>query len=462
MSGSLSEEDYQSGDYQSDQTFAERDATAFRVRSTIDQFWNDRNKTSFTTIFRDNRMDQLPSYRIRQFRNNGVLTGFGSGEINSNQFSSYVALLQHKLDLNFANSALVIGGTTDYSPQNYVAESLDVTVNTETGQNIDYTINSGDYILNYEANILNYAGFIQYELSPLEALRVTAALRYDGFEYDYDNLAEGIVATEDSVDEYTNLTPKLGINYNFDSNLGLYTNYSQGFTPPQVSTLYRSGDELQGIKPSQYHNYELGGYFSTKQLKLDAAIYVLDGKNTLVTLRDVDDSFYTTNAGATRSYGIEYGISYIPIVGLSITHNGSYAKHRYVDFFENDIDYSDTDRETAPNLLGNSIITYSNTLSNGIGYSITAEHELVGAYNTSFEEQIINEDGSTTTGTYDGHNIFNLRATIQYKGLELWAHALNLFDSLYAVRASYNIYSGTNSYTIGNPSAFHLGIRYNF
>lgn len=463
MSGSLSESDYNGGNYESDQTFTERDAIAFRARTTLDKFWNDRNKTSFNFVVRDNRMDQNPSYRIRQFRNQGQLTGFGSGEINSNQFRSYVGLIQHKLDFGFADSSLILGGTADYSPQNYMAETIDVFVDTETGRNTGFTINSGDFILNYEADIFNYAGFFQYEISPIEALKVTAALRYDGFKYDYDNQADGIVGVEDSKDDFDNWAPKLGLNYNFTNQAGVYANYSQGFTPPQVSTLYRNRNELRGIKPSQYNNYEVGGYFTIpSKLKLDAAIYLLEGKNTLITLRDENDDFFNTNAGKTQSYGIEYGVTWMPIKGLSLTHNGSYAQHRYVEFFDRGVDYSDTDRETAPNLLGTSLVTYRNELQNGIGFSITAEHELVGKYNTSFEGQVENEDGSMSTATYDGHNIFNLRASIAYKGFEVWAHALNITDELYAARASYNRFRNENSFTIGNPSAFHFGARYNF
>ncbi len=463
MSGSLSEADYTGGNFESDQTFTEREALAFRVRSTFEKFWNDNNKTSFNVVVRDNRMDQNPSYRIRQFRNQGQLTGVGSGEVNSNQFRSYVGLIQHKLNFNFANSSLIIGGTADYSPQEYVAETTEVFVDPETGRNIDFRVNSGDYILNYEANIFNYAGFFQYEISPIQALKVTAALRYDGFEYDYDNLVDGIVGVEDAVDNFNNLTPKLGANYNFNDRSGIYANYSQGFTPPQVSTLYRNRNELRGIKPSRYHNYEIGGYMaSSSKLKLDGAIYLLEGENTLITLRDEDDNFFNTNAGKTRSYGIEYGITWMPIKAISITHNGSYAMHEYVEFFDRGIDYSDTDRETAPNLLGTSLITYRKNFNKNFGFSITAEHELVGEYNTSFEGQVENEDGTTETATYDGHNVFNLRANVTYKGFELWGHALNVFDELYAARASFNRFRGENSFTIGNPLAFHFGARYNF
>ncbi|GAA3514199.1 TonB-dependent receptor [Aquimarina addita] len=475
MTGSLSEDDYTDGNFESDQTFTEREALAFRVRSTVDQFWNEKNKTSFNFVFRDNKMDQNPSYRISQFRDGGVLTGFGSGEINSNQFKSFVGLVQHKMDFDFKNSSLIFGATADYSPQTYVAETLDVIVDPETGRNTDFSINSGDYILNYEAGIFNYAGFFQYEISPVEKLKVTAALRYDSFEYDYDNLTEE-VGVDDSVDTFHNLTPKLGMNYNFNTTTGIYTNYSQGFTPPQVSTLYRNRNELQGIKPSRYHNYEIGGYYTfLSKIQLDVALYMLEGNNTLITLRDEDDNFFNTNAGKTQSYGIEYGIRFMPIKGVTLGHNGSYAKHRYIEFFDSGVDYSDTDRETAPNLLGTTLITYNHELENGVGLSITGEHELVGSYNTSFEgqvEEVIDsyegeggygyEEIITSTATYDGHSVFNLRAAIRYKGFEIWGHALNVFDELYAARASFNSFSDENSYTIGNPRGFHFGVRYGF
>jgi len=460
MSGSLSEADYNDGNFESDQTFTEREALTFRFRSTLDTRWNDANKTSFNFIFRDNRMGQNPSYRIRQSRQSGSLTGLGSGEINSNQFQSYVGLIQHKTNFNLTNSSLIVGATIDYSPQEYEAERTIVTVDPITGKNIDFSINNGDYILNYKANILNYAGYFQYEINLIDALKVTTALRYDNFRYDYNNLDESI-GTSDAVDKYNNLTPKLGINYNFNTTTGLYANYSQGFTPPQVSTLYRNKNGISGIKPSRYNNYEVGGYHTIASiLQFDASIYVLDGKNTLITLRDENDNFFNTNAGKTRSYGVEYGIKYTPIKGISIAHNGSYAKHRYSNFFDAGTDYSDTSRETAPNLLGNTNITYKPHYLKD--FSIAVAYELLGKYNTSFEGQALNDVNKPITTTYNGHHIFNIKASYKIKGIELWAHGLNLFDTLYAARASYNRFRGENSYTIGNPRAFHAGIKYNF
>lgn len=466
MTGSLSEADYTGGNFESDQTFTERDAVAFRFRSTIDKKWSASSKTTFNFVYRNNRMDQNPSYRIRQFRSMGQLTGFGSGEVNSNQFQSFMGLIQHKKNFRFMNSSLILGGTIDYSPQDYLARTIGVIVDVETGQNTDFTLNENDFILNYNADILNYAGYFQYEISPIEKLKITAALRYDRFEYNYDNLVEEIAGAEDTKTKYENLAPKLGLNFNFSKNAGVYANYSNGFTPPQTSTLFRNsfvgvGGEVFDLKPSEYDNYEIGGYFNiANKLKMDVAIYMLNGENTLVTLRDENDEFFNANAGETRSVGAEYGISFKPITFIEISHNGSYAKHEYVAFFDRGVDYSETDRETAPSLLGLSAIKFKpNFIKN---FSITAEHELVGAYNTSFEGQVENEDETVTTSTYDGHNIFNIRASYRFKNFEIWGHALNVTDELFAVRASYNRFRGENSYTIGNPMAFHGGVKYNF
>ncbi len=458
MSGSLSEEDYRAGNYESDQTFTEREALAFRFRSTIDKTWNANNKTAFNFMFRRNIMDQIPSYRISQRT--------ASGEINSNKFKSYVGLLQHKIDFNFAKSSLILGGTLDYSPQDYEAESIAVTIDRDTNINTGYSVNTGDYILNYDASILNYAGYLQYEINPIEALKITAALRFDKFEYDYDNLAEGVAGPSDSKNNYDNFSPKIGANYNISRNLGIYANYSNGFTPPQTSSLYRNsyldeGDEVFDLKPSAYDNYEIGTYFNiSNTFKADIAMYVLEGKNTLITLRDDNDDFFNVNAGKTRSYGIEYGLNYTPIQGLKISHNGSFSKHRYIEFFDSAVDYSNTDRETAPSLIGTSkLIFVPQDIKN---LSLSLIHEMVGEYNTSYENQIDNQDGTFSTATYKGHHVINALVAYKFKNFEIWAHALNIFDELYSARASYSKWTKNNTYTVGNPRAFHCGIKYNF
>jgi outer membrane receptor protein involved in Fe transport len=470
MSGSISEQNYSDGNYESNQTFTERAAKSLRIRSTLDKIWNSNNKTSFNIIFRDNEMAQIPSYRIRQHRINGQLNGTGTGETNSNGFKSYAALVQHKTDFSFANSSLITGVTTDFSPQKYVAEKIDVTVDANQALNTGYTKRTGDYILNYDANLLNVATYVQYEISPIENFKITGAIRYDHFSYDYDNKIEVLSGVKDTKVIYSNVSPKLGINYNFSRNSGIYSNYSQGFTPPQTSTLFRNsknnstGDTVFDLSPATFNNYEIGGYFSIpSKLKVDLALYQLDGINRLISIRDSQGEYVQKNVGKTQSRGIELGIKYTLFKNVSINYNGSYASHRYIDFFDNNVDYSNTNMQSAPNYIANIAILYKPFTN----FDVSLEYEQIGEYATSFEGQAIigedlNGDDITGTSTYNGHSIFNLRATYKIKNIELWVHSLNLFNELYAVRASYSAWDKENTYNTGNPLAFHFGVKYHF
>ena len=470
MAGSISEPNYRSQNFESDQTFTNRDAVSSRIRATWDQKWNVNNKTSLNLAFRDNVMKQNPSFRISPERVRGTPTGRILGEVNNNSFQSYFGNLQHQLKIPSIQSSLILGGSVDMTEQDYVANRTLVTQDETTRKNTDFEVLEDDFILNYKADILNYAAYTQFEFSPIEQLKLTGGLRYDRFEYDFTNRKTDEDALEDRKDTWDNLAPKIGANFNFTNRIGLYANYSQGFTPPQASTLYRNRDENENLKPSRYDNFEIGSYFNiNKKIRLDLALYELVGKNTLVTVRsdDGDDAFISTNAGETRSYGIEYGVVYNPIPQITISHNGSYAKHKYEKFTtvisrrgSGELgDFSDTDRETAPNLIGTSKIR----VTPGNGLSFGFEHELIGKYNTSFEDFVRDEDGNRTqTATYSGHNVFNFQASYQYKKIEFWMHLLNMFDKLYSNRASYNLFRNQNSYTVGNPRTFHVGVKYNF
>ncbi|MEM0519395.1 TonB-dependent receptor [Aequorivita sp. MCCC 1A16923] len=464
--GDLSTVDYENGNYESDQTFTERVAKSFRFRSTLTKTWSSKNKTNFNFIFRNNVLGQIPFYRITQFKDDGQLTGEAIGEINSDRFRSIVGLIQHKLDFDFKESTLIIGASLDFTPQEYIANPIDIIVDTETGQNLDYQLNPDKFILNYTADINNFAGYLQYEISPVNALKITTALRYDKFEYNYNNLIESSAGAKDTYSTYNHFSPKFGVNYNISNAFGTYASYSNGFTPPQASDLYRNnfvetGGNVFKLKPSTYHNFEVGGYYQPSvKFKFDLSLYLLNGENTLVSLRDDSDNFFNANIGSTQSMGIEYGFKYQFLPQFSIAHNGSFASHRYIDFFDRGVNYSHTDMAAAPKILGQSRLNYTPTYFKGL--SIGLEYEVVGGYNTSFEGQAITNQNLPTTATYPGHHVFNLTALFRTKKIELWGHLLNVFDTLYAVRSSYNVFRKENTFTVGSPRAFHFGIKYHF
>lgn len=475
MTGSISETNYLAENYESSQAFTNRIAKSFRFRSSLDKKWNQTHKTAVHFIYRNNTMDQNPSYRIRQFRNNGQLTGAGSGEINSNKFQSYVGLIQHKMNFNFLNAQFIVGASADYSPQDYIANSTSVLVTPSTGVNESFIINRNDYILNYHAAILNTATYTQFEIDATNKLHLTAGLRYDNFKYNYNNKIDQIAGVNDAQTNYNNIAPKIGANYNFNHNFGIYANIANGFSPPQVSNLYRNrlsniNNQVFNLKPSRFYNYEIGTYIKPhKSIKASVAIYMLDGKNRLVTTSDEVNGFVSTNAGKTRSYGIEYGINYQVNEEILLSHNGSFSQHKYLEFYNKEgfgsntelVDYSNTDMQIAPSLVGTTRLHYTPKAIKNLG--VTAEYELMGKYNMSFENEVdtgntdSNGNAIKTTNVYNGHHVCNLSVSYQYKKAEIWIQALNVFDELYSVRAAYSY--GRNQYILGNPRGIHLGLK---
>ncbi|MFI2741382.1 TonB-dependent receptor domain-containing protein [Zhouia sp. PK063] len=470
MTGSVSEQNFYNGQYQSNETFTNRTAKVYRFRSTLDKIWNSRQKTSFNIILRDNTMGQIPSYRTNELRNDdGSLTGKGTGEINSNSFKSYAALIQHKIDFSFGKSSLITGVHFDYSPQDYVANTIDFDVDIKTEKNINYTENKDDFILNYHASIFNYAGYAQYEITPLPKLKVTTAVRFDQFMYNYDNHIPDIAGVADNTTHYSSISPKLGFNYNLTNHVGFYGNTSKGFAPPPTSTLYQSSSEAGGdvfnLKPSTYYNYEIGGYFSVQnKLKVDVSLYDLEGKDVLVSYQTAQQTTDYRNAGKTRSYGLEYGIKYLPFGTdeFEVIHNGTIAKHRYLNYTDGSKNYSDTDMEFAPLYQSYSALNYHPVFLKN--FNVLLQHEFMSKYNTSYENSASTTLDDDTkiyyTPTYKGYSIFNLKASYQYKHIEFWAQMLNIFDTLYSVKATYS-YSRT-TYMLGNPRAFHFGLKYHF
>ena len=464
--GSVPEDEVLAGELDSNETFTSRIAKSLRIRSTLDKQWNTNNKTAFNLIYRDNLLDQIPTFRIRI--PNGSDTG--SGEINSNTFESYVGLIQHKVNFNFLNSSLIVGASADLTQQDFVAETTTVTVNPVTRENSSFVTNEGDFILNYAADLFNYAGYTQFEISPIEKLKVTAALRYDGFTYDYDNLVEDLVGVADTKVDYDNFSPKLGFNYNLSNEVGFYANYSKGFTPPQTSDLFRNGDNdtagnaVFDLDPAIFNNYEVGGYYTIpNKLKIDLALYQLDGRDRLVSFRDDEGLIVQANAGETQSLGVELGIKYNFLPNLWVTYSGTFASHRFIEFIEDDVDLSNTSQDVAPKYIANTTLNYKPLKI----LLLTLEHEQIGSYNTSFEGQaVIGTDAAGEdilgTATYDGHDIFNFRANLTLKKFEVWTQFLNIFDKIYATRATYNTFSNENRFTVGNPLAVHFGVKYNF
>jgi iron complex outermembrane receptor protein len=463
--GSLDSAHFYSRSYGANQRFTYRKVNAFRANAKLEHSWSDKSNTFLTLFYRNNSTAQLPSYFISDVRDNAGNYISSNGQENDQSFHSLGLLAQHRQDIDFLHSRLIVGVYTDNSPSSYYAKYLDIQKDVQNNYYTGYT-NTGRYIDDYRIKLFNTAAYAQYEIKPAEPLRIVMGLRYDRIHYNFTN---GIPAgstkyKQQETNDFNIVAPKLGLTYNFGNNKGLYANYSVGFQPPETGDLY-SARQLTPLKQATFNNYEAGGWFTAlnKKMYVEVTLYDLEGRNEIINQLLPDNTTQNQNAGATRHQGIEYSVAYAPVSELSFRFSGTNAKHTYVDYSEVATNfstgtstvtvYNGNRMNNAPAWIANSEITYKPAYLNG--FRIATEWQHINSYFTN----------PANTKTYSGYNIYNLRLGYDaksnaLKGMGIWFNVLNLTNKLYATTVTSNQYGDT--YNAAPPRIYTLGISYSF
>jgi outer membrane receptor protein involved in Fe transport len=466
--GSVDSVAFFSRQYVSTTDFTYRKSDANRSRLTLEHDWHHGSKTFVTLFNRNNEHGQNPSYGIRWNPTPSATNDptRARGEINSNNFKSYGMLAQHSQQFLFLDSRLIAGGMYDYSPNDYWSYQIDLNAQLRAdGKSVEhYTLaqeRPDIQLADYKAKIRNAAGYVQYDFSPVKALRFSAGARYDRMSFTYDNYLENSTGSK----SYSKVTPKIGLTYELGKDKGLYANYSQGFSPPALTAIFRRKPNTEpaefyyNLKPAQFKNYEVGGWaaFWENKVYLDVALYQMNGTNELLSIRQPDNSTDYQSAGKTLHRGVELGLTVKPTQEFFFRFGGTNAVHRFENF---QISTRSTDQyqnldgfdmPSAPRWSWNTEFYYYPVFVKNLRTSIEWQH--VGSY---YQNQI-------NTVRYDAFDVLNYRIGYQWKGIEVYSNILNIGDVLYSPSATRgNNATDRTTYTPAAPRTFVFGIQYNF
>ncbi len=467
MSGSVNEDAFNNRTYKSTTDFTYRKSEALRTKITLEHDWNVNASSSVTAYYRDNKLGQDPSYSIKWTSGKTTATG----QVNSSNFKSYGTVMQHTQKFNFLDAKLVAGLSYDYSPVTYWAYQEDLKANLNPGgttvNNYQIVAERPDIKLaNYTADIYNSAEFAQLSFKPLSKLTITTGIRYDNMKVNYNNALDNSTGTK----IYDKVTFKAGANYNALDYAGFYGNYSQGFAPPGITSIFLAKPGTGGttgvpaqfyynLVPATFKNYEVGGWISVLKSKLyiDYSFYYMEGKNELLSIKQPDNSTDYQSAGETLHKGIEFGLNYKPSKEWAIRIGGTTSQHKFVNFILSDKpsdpikNLNGLEMPTAPKWSGNSEVNYYPKWFPNFRTSL--EWQTVGSY---YEDQI-------NTVKYQGYNIFNARIGYKYKSIEFYGNINNLTNKLYAYMVTRgNTTISLPTYTAAAPRTFLLGLQYNF
>ncbi len=453
MTGSLDSTFFYSKDYSSQQTFTNRQVDALRTKLTYNHYWDSGSKTTIAAFARDNSIRQNPSYRVRDdyspWSNPNGNQSLAHGEINDNSVRSVGFIAQHrqKFDL-LKGTNLTIGTSIDNSPNTFVANYISID---KSEENIYTGFTKTDSVLtDYKVDLMNAGAYANFNIKLTKALQFSSALRYDILQFDFkNNLDEtAFSGAADDIDNFSALTPKLGLTYDLGKGNGLFTNYSQGFLAPQISELY-SGVDIPVLEPASFDNYEIGAWFQfNKKLSFDFSLYHMTGKNEIISVLLDDGTRLNKNAGQTQHVGIEYGANWQISEGLNLRFNGTNASHIFIDYIENGADYSGNEMRQAPSWIANSELTFKPKFLPNL--RLSAEWQHIDNY---FMD-------NANSATYDGYDLFNFRIGYRFKGFEIWSNVMNISNINYATVADRSLWG--DSYSLGEPRVVSLGLGYNF
>ena len=458
--GNIDSTGYYSRSYKSPADFTYRSSFSSRSRLTLEHKWSDNANSSLTAFYRDNALGQNPSYSISW--TSPAVTA--SGQVNQNSFKSFGLMGQHSQNFEFLNSKLVAGFLLDRSPNDYWAYKINLAAALRPDKKSveKFTITQvlpSTFLGNYSAVIWNKAAYAQFDLHPVEKLRLSLGGRFDQMSFDYTNFIDNSTGTK----SYEQFSPKLGVTYEASSALGFYGNFSKGFSPPALSAVFRARPAAQAaatgekfylsIDPAVFSNYEVGGWASLWKNKVffDYTFYRLEGNNELLGIRQPDNTTDYQSAGKTLHEGIEYQITIRPNDSWNFRFGGTNAKHTFVDFVlstrASDAlkNVNGKEMPQAPNFIANSEVTYKYK-----GARIALEWQKIGPW---FQDQV-------NKVSFEGVSVFNLRMGYNYKAYQFFTNILNLGDALYATTATRgNNATDKSTYTPAAPRTVVAGVQ---
>jgi outer membrane receptor protein involved in Fe transport len=426
-----------------------REVRAYRF-STAFEKGSASSLVSITPYGRYDYMRLLPNWSLT----------YDAQDYTTDNYSAGV-LAKYRRDFAPLRTRVIVGADADISPGGQVEYSL--TATRVNGIFTSYT--QGALIYDYDVTYYGVSPYLQIETSPTDRLRVTGGVRYDYSGYRYDNALTPLATGRwrrpaDTTVTYDHLSPKIGLTYEFHPAFNVFVSYRHGFRAPSQGQLFRQGSSLNtvGLKAIRADNYEVGirGRVARKY-DYDFSVYSLIKNDDVLSFTRLDGSTEVQNAGQTSHRGFEAQLG-IPVgspVRLDLAY--SYARHVFEVWRPSTtLDLSGNEMPSAPRHMGNASLTIAPPSLNGAQASF--QWTMIGPY---WQDQA-NTDNATVTARYDGHHLFNFRASYPVAGhLTLSARVMNLTNIRYAESSSYTVARG-QEFAPGMPRTVYAGVQYDF
>lgn len=186
-----------------------------------------------------------------------------------------------------------------------------------------------------------YGIYAQESFRPSDRWIIDLGLRYDEIRFDitgtrtedYSYALGRYVPAADPEDidkRFSDISPRLGINYKLTEIFHLYTNFAKGIQTPTESEISDNPD----LELVEVQNYELGVKARHRRWDFDTAFYYSPVKNEVVQVVLPEKDTTYVNAGRTIKKGFEFEGTYYITPDLRLGASYSYTDYTFEEFSE--------------------------------------------------------------------------------------------------------------------------------
>lgn len=266
-----------------------------------------------------------------------------------------------------------------------------------------------------------------------DRLSLISALRYDHIDFELVSSP----GAETSTSQWDTVSGRLGLVFELNDDVSLYTQYSTSSEPPGGTLTTSSNTTIDDFDISKGRQFEVGtkfNYWGGRGTSTIAAYHIVR-KNFLV--RDPNDSNMSIQVGQQTSKGLEFATSVQLTSQLRADGNIAFVDAEYDEYFEGGESFKGRTPNSAPNRVGNLWLIYQPVSDWQFGVG--------GRYVASVYTNSENTQKLPAYTLYDAYARYSFNQHI-----DITLRGRNLSDKLYA-------YSGSSSqYYVGEPRSVEL------
>lgn len=304
-----------------------------------------------------------------------------------------------------------------------------------------------------------YAVFGQIEVQPIEALTLTAGLRYEAFrdELNLNNLFDDPTLGEssngltvrNSVTDGDIVLPRFAVQYRFSPNVMVYGSAARGYKP---GTQNFAATDLAAllVRPEKLWSYEVGIKSSWFENRLTAnlAVFWSNIDDYQILLTDQTGLNTLIANGGVKTSGVELELNAKPLKGLDLIAGFGYTNARFTRY---------TNPLTGQNFNGNKL-TYAPEFTFNLGVQYRSPSGFLGRVDLQGIGTYFFNDANTLK--QDPFTLVNARIGYETKNLGIYLFVNNLFNKEYITTAFSGFFADLASY--GDRRTFGFQVRSSF